>query len=135
MPMFSSNILPDVTGRDLGAADKQWDAFIRNLVVTGSVSGQGLDIGNLQNLVADHDSFAISSDQTNSGNPANLINRIRVSNPSSGAVVTSFKNQAVTFGGIVSADSPSVPISWFSNAAESITSPAFAIYQRGSNAS
>lgn len=131
--MVSSNILPDVTGRDLGAADKQWDAFIRNLVVSGSVSGQGLDIGNIQNLVADHDSLAISSDQTNSGNPASLINRVRVNNPSSGPVVTTFKNSQVYLGGIVSADSPSVPMYFFCNAAEPTGNGLFQIFQRGSN--
>ena len=39
MPVYGSNILPDVTGRTLGTQDLRYDAFIRNLDISGALSG------------------------------------------------------------------------------------------------
>jgi hypothetical protein len=39
MPRFSSDVVPDVTGRQLGEDDARFDAKIRHLNVSGSISG------------------------------------------------------------------------------------------------
>lgn len=39
MPQFSSDLIPDVSGRLLGLPDQRWDGNFRNLNVTGAISG------------------------------------------------------------------------------------------------
>lgn len=39
MPRYGSDVVPDVTGRQLGEDDARWDGKMRNLDVSGSVSG------------------------------------------------------------------------------------------------
>jgi hypothetical protein len=39
MATFGNDLLPDSTGRKLGAEDARWDASIRNLDVTGLITG------------------------------------------------------------------------------------------------
>jgi hypothetical protein len=128
MPMFNSSILPDVTGRVLGSADKQWDGFFRNIQLSGTLSGSGLTTLNASNTQPDVDSVNVQSD---SG--TGLLTRLRISNPSSGPVLFAFKHGIVTLGGTNSADSPSVPVQFLSNPLEAVASPAFSVYQRGSN--
>jgi hypothetical protein len=129
MPMFNSSILPDVTGRVLGSADKQWDGFFRNIQLSGTLSGSGLTTLNASNTQADTDSVNV---QSNPG--SGMLTRFRITNPSAGAIQFAFKNGLMTLGGINGADSPSVPIQFFSNPAENTNSGAFSVYQRGSNA-
>jgi hypothetical protein len=127
MPMFNANILPDVTGRVLGAADKQWDGFFRNIVLTGTLSGSGLTSSDVTNPVPDVDSVNVQSDPG-----TGMLLRFRISNPSAGAVQFQFKNGQILLGGITAPDSPSVGISFLSNAGEGTGTAAFNIYQRGS---
>lgn len=39
MPTYSSDLLPDSTGRQLGAQDARFDAHLRNLDVSGVITG------------------------------------------------------------------------------------------------
>jgi hypothetical protein len=39
MPTFDSDLLPTSTGRKLGAQDARWDASLRNLDVSGEITG------------------------------------------------------------------------------------------------
>lgn len=39
MPTYGNDILPDTSGRSLGAQDARWDAKLRNLDVSGMVTG------------------------------------------------------------------------------------------------
>jgi hypothetical protein len=110
MPMFNSSILPDVTGRVLGSADKQWDGFFRNIQLSGTLSGSGLTTLNASNTQPDVDSVDVQSD---SG--TGLLTRFRITNPSSSPVLFAFKNGLITLGGTNSADSPAVGMSFFSN--------------------
>ena len=129
MPMFNSSILPDVTGRVLGSADKQWDGFFRNIVLTGTLSGTGLTSSDVSNPDPDVDSVNVQSDPG-----TGMLTRFRITNPSAGAVQFAFKNGQIILGGITAADSPSVGISYLSNPLEGTGTGAFSVYQRGSNA-
>ena len=39
MPTESTNVLPESTGLDLGSASQEWDAFLRNVAISGTFSG------------------------------------------------------------------------------------------------
>lgn len=41
MPTYNANILPDVTGRDLGSDGQRWDAFLQAVQVGGLTIGYG----------------------------------------------------------------------------------------------
>jgi hypothetical protein len=128
MPMFNSSILPDVTGRVLGSADKQWDGFFRNIQLSGTLSGTGLTTSDVANPTPDVDSVNVQSDPG-----TGMLTRFRITNPSAGPVLFAFKHGIVTLGGTNAADSPSVPLQMFCNVAEVASSPLLTVFQRGSN--
>lgn len=81
MPMLNVDIIPDVTGRNLGTPDKRYDAHIRNLDIDGALTGlEGLG-GILNNDVQNTDSFSITSNTGTGGS----IMRVRV--PNTGGVL------------------------------------------------
>lgn len=129
MPMYNSNVVPDVTGRTLGAPDKQWDVYARNIVLSGALSGTGLTTSDISNVSPDVDSINVQSgiDQ------ASLKLRFQITNPSVGIPVAAFKNSSILLGGINPADSPAVPIAIQLNAGD-VSNP-LGIYRRGSASS
>lgn len=106
--MYAENLLPDVTGRVIGAADKQWDAFFRNVTISGSMSGLGISLGNIQNLAADVDTVNIQSN-----NGQGLASVLRISNPLNATRQVMFKNGSMSIGGTNAADSLAMPISMY----------------------
>lgn len=57
MPMWASDLLPDVTGRNLGLPDQRYDAYFRNVNISGTVSGNftGLAVYKLSSQLLDFD--------------------------------------------------------------------------------
>lgn len=53
MPQFDSNVVPDVTGRLIGLPDQRYDANIRNMNISGAVTGafEGLAVNRLAHVV------------------------------------------------------------------------------------
>jgi hypothetical protein len=107
MPTFNNDVIPDITGRKLGNADKRWDGFFRDINFSGVLSGAVSGFGSVVNNVAGTDSINV---QSNSADGAGLKLRMRLSNPAGSQPITYFKNTSIQIGGTSSADSLAVPI-------------------------
>lgn len=75
--------VPEVTGRQLGYPNKRWDANLRNVNISGTLTGTGIGIGAVVNATPDVDSLNISSD---SGDGVVRL-RMRLGNPAGGTDV------------------------------------------------
>jgi hypothetical protein len=109
LPTYNNSVLPDITGRALGSADKRWDGFFRDINFTGVLSGAVSGFGSVVNSVAGTDSINV---QSNSGDGAGLKLRMRLSNPVGAQPITYFKNTSIEIGGASSADSTPVPVNF-----------------------
>lgn len=95
MAMYSTNLLPDVTGRTLGDASKRWDVFARNIDFTGTITGTGLQQSLVTNSTPNQDTFTIQSDTGTGG----MLRRFRARNQAGSAKVDiEFQNAIVKYG-------------------------------------
>jgi hypothetical protein len=115
LPTYNNSVLPDITGRALGSADKRWDGFFRDLNFSGSLIGAVSGFGSVVNNIAGTDSVNV---QSNSGDGAGLKLRMRISNPTGTQPITYFKNTSVEVGNTSSADSVIVPWRFYSAPAD-----------------
>lgn len=124
--MLNVDIIPDVTGRNLGSPDKRYDAHLRNLDIEGDLTGlEGLG-GILNNDVQNTDSFSITSNTGTGGS----IMRVRV--PNTGGVlnpVATIRALQLAIGHETAALGGMVPIHMVSGPAD-VTSY-LKLYRRG----
>jgi hypothetical protein len=117
VPTYNNDVIPDITGRKLGNTDKRWDGFFRDLNFTGALNGAGggSGLGAIVNAVAGTDSLNI---QSNSGDGAGTLLRMRISNPAGSQPITYLKNTSLEIGGTAGADSVIVPFRMYSAPAD-----------------
>lgn len=120
-------MLPDSTGRQLGAVGQYWDIYARNLTVTGSINGgAGQQNAAYQNATPNVDTLNLSA---NSGDGGGMLPRFRLTNPSGAQPQAMFKNCRVVYGGVNVSDS--LICSEFHYCGPSDTDPYVRFHRRG----
>jgi len=62
VPTFNANVLPSSTGFNLGSASQEWDAFIQQLIVSGTSTLDTLNLGLFNNIrIIDGTKFAATA--------------------------------------------------------------------------
>jgi hypothetical protein len=74
--MLDIDLIPDVTGRNCGIPSKRYDGNFRNVNISGTLTGTGVQISSIINAIPDTDSLSISSDTGN----GQVRERLRVGN-------------------------------------------------------
>jgi hypothetical protein len=127
MPQFNSDLIPETSGRNLGSEDKRWDAKLRNIDFTGSLTGAGLRNWIINNPTPNTETLHLESD---TGTGGSLVRMIVANGAGSDRIITSFKNSLIEIGSALDADGGITPLMHF--AGNSDTEPFASYFRRGS---
>jgi hypothetical protein len=103
VPIFDSDVLPEVDGRALGNEDARWNAKIRDLDVSGIVTGNfaGLAINNIGHIIVPFSVTPIFDNSIAGGFDITLTNNVGSSafiNLRAGSLVAFVIRQDITGG-------------------------------------
>lgn len=96
MPQFNSDVTPDVTGRKLGGTTKRYDAYFRDVDISGAlIGGLGNETLVPHNPTPGIDTVDIQSDTGTGG----MLRRVRIKNDAGSAKVNAeFQNLDIRMG-------------------------------------